>query len=70
MVAVLLGSVLSLIFFSILLAAEIRHGDARRMRELGYILGVLSMVAAYSSHMVIAASWPQLAGMSAMLSGG
>ncbi len=41
MVAVLLGSILSLLFFSALLAAEIRGGgDPRRSRELGVILGM------------------------------
>ncbi len=69
MVAVLLGSVLSLVFFSVVLAAEIRGGDIRRMRELGVIVGILSLVAAFASHEIIAAGWPQLAGLSAILGG-
>ena len=69
MVAVLLGSVLSLVFFSAVLAAEIRGGDVRRMRELGVIVGILSLVAAFASHEIVAAGWPQLAGLSAILGG-
>jgi hypothetical protein len=67
MLPVLLGSVLSLLFFSLLLVTEIRGGDTRRMRELGVILGVLSLIAVYASHAVIAGSWPQIAGLSALI---
>ena len=69
MMAVLLGSVLSLVFFSAVLAAEIRGGDAKRIRELGIIVGILSFIAAFASHEVVAAGWPQLAGLSAILGG-
>jgi hypothetical protein len=69
MVAVLLGSVLSLVFFSAVLAAEIRGGDIKRMRELGVIVGILSLVAAFASHEIVAAGWPQLADLSAILGG-
>lgn len=67
MIAVLLGSVLSLLFFSALLAAEMRGGDPRRSRELGVILGILSLVAVYSSHSLIAGSWSQIAGLSSLI---
>jgi hypothetical protein len=67
MIPVLLGSVLSLLFFSAVLAAEIRGGDRRRIRELGILVGILTLVAAYSGHAVIAGSWPQLATASALI---
>lgn len=67
MVPVLLGSVLSLLFFSAVLAAEIRGGDRRRIRELGILVGILTLVAVYASHAVIADSWPQLATASAVI---
>jgi hypothetical protein len=68
MVAVLLGSILSLLFFSALLAAEIRGGgDPRRSRELGVILGILSLVAIYASHGLIAGNWSQIAGLSSLI---
>jgi hypothetical protein len=67
MVPVLLGSLLSLLFFSVVLVAEIRGGDQRRIRELGVIVGILSLVAAYASHAVIADTWPQIASLSALI---
>ena len=67
MIPVLLGSVLSLLFFSAVLASEIRGGDHRRIRELGVLVGILTLVAAYASHAVIATSWPQIASVSALL---
>jgi hypothetical protein len=67
MVAVLLGSILSLLFFSAVFAAEIRGGDQRRIRELGLILGILSLVALYSSHALILGGWPQIASLSALI---
>jgi hypothetical protein len=67
MFAVLLGSVLSLLFFSAVLAAEIRGGDRRRIRELGVLVGILTLVAALASHAVIDGSWPQIASLSAMI---
>lgn len=67
MIPVLLGSVLSLLFFSAALAAEIRAGDRRRIRELGILVGILTLVAAYASHAVIAGTWPQIASASALL---
>jgi hypothetical protein len=70
MVPVLLGSVLSLLFFSAVLAAEIRDGDQRRIRDLGVLVGILTLVTAYASHAVIADSWPQIAGVSALIFGG
>ena len=67
MITVLLGSVLSLLFFSAVLAAEIRGGDRRRIRELGVLVGILTLVAAIASHAVIATSWPQIASLSALI---
>jgi hypothetical protein len=67
MVPVLLGSVLSLLFFSAVLAAEIRAGDQRRIQELGVLVGILTLVAAYASHAVIADGWPQIASLSALI---
>jgi len=67
MVSALLGSVLSLLFFSAVLAAEIRGGDQRRIRELGVLVGILSLVTAYASHVVIADSWPQIASLGALI---
>lgn len=67
MIPVLLGSVLSLLFFSAVLAAEIRGGDRRRIRELGILVGILTLVAVYASHAVIADSWPQLTTASALI---
>ncbi len=71
MIPVLLGSVLSLLFFSVVLAAEIRGGDRRRIRELGVLVGILTLIAVYASHAVIAGGWPQIASLSSLpLSGG
>lgn len=70
MVPVLLGSVLSLLFFSAALVAEIRGGDQRRIRELGVLVFILTLIAAYASHAVIAGNWPQIAGLSALIFGG
>jgi hypothetical protein len=67
MIAVLLGSVLSLLFFSIVLVAESRNGDARRIRELGVMVGILALVAVYASHAVVAGTWPQVASFSALI---
>jgi hypothetical protein len=69
MIAVLVGSILSLLFFSALLAAEMRSraGDPRRSRELGIILGILSLVAICASHSIIGGNWSQLAGLSALI---
>lgn len=69
MVTVLLGSVLSLVFFSAVLAAEIRGGDRRRIRELGVLVGILTLITAYASEEVIASNWPQIAGLSAIFGG-
>jgi hypothetical protein len=65
--AMLLGSVLSLLFFSMVLAAEIRGGDHRRIRELGVLVGILSLIAIYASHAVIAGGWPEIASLSSLV---
>lgn len=70
MIAALLGSVLSLLFFSAVLAAEIRGGDQHRIRELGILVGILTLVAVYASHAVIAGGWPEIASLSSLLRGG
>ena len=70
MVPMLLGSVLSLVFFSMTLAAEIRGGEQRRIRDLGILVGILTLVTAYASHEVIADNWPQIASLSALIFGG
>jgi hypothetical protein len=70
MVPILLGSVLSLVFFSMVLAAEIRGGEQRRIRDLGILVGILTLVTAYASHEVIADNWPQIASLSALIFGG
>ncbi|MGO8914675.1 MAG: hypothetical protein ACLQJR_02050 [Stellaceae bacterium] len=70
MIPVLLGSVLSLLFFSVVLVAEIRDGDHRRIRELGILVGILSLVAAYASHAVIAGGWPEIASLSSLIFSG
>jgi hypothetical protein len=70
MVPMLLGSVLSLVFFSTVLAAEIRGGEQRRIRDLGILVGILTLVTAYASHEVIADNWPQIASLSALIFGG
>lgn len=71
MIPVLLGSVLSLLFFSIVLMAEIRGGDQRRIREIGVLVGILTLIAVYASHAVIAGGWPEIASLSSrVLSGG
>jgi hypothetical protein len=70
MVSVLLGSVLSLLFFSAAFAAEIRGGDRRRICELGILVGILTLIAAYASEEVIAGNWPEIAGLSALIFGG
>jgi hypothetical protein len=69
MVPVLLGAVLSLVFFCAVLAAEIRGGDQVRIRDLGILVGVLTLVTAYAGHEVIADNWPQIAGLSALIFG-
>ena len=70
MVPILLGSVLSLVFFSMVLAAEIRGGEQRRIRDLGILVGILTLVTAYASQEVIADNWPQIASLSALIFGG
>jgi hypothetical protein len=70
MIPVLLGSVLSLAFFSVVLAAEIRGGDQARIRDLGVLVGILTLVTAYAGHEVIADNWPQIASVSALIFGG
>jgi hypothetical protein len=65
--SVLLVAMLSLMFFSGMLLAEMKGGDGRRIRELAVILGILTLVAAYASHAVIAASWPRIASLSALI---
>jgi hypothetical protein len=60
---VLLGSLLSLFFFFAVLAAELRDGDRRRVRELAVIVGILVLLTAYAAHAVIVASWAQTAGL-------
>jgi hypothetical protein len=67
MASVLLVAMLSLMFFSGVLMAEMKDGDGRRIRELGVILGILTVVAAYASHAIIAASWPQIASLSSLV---
>ena len=67
MIPLLLGSVLSLLFFSAVLAAEIRGGDRHRIRELGVLVGILTLVAAFASHAVIAGNWPEIATASNLL---
>ncbi len=66
MIAVLLGAVLSLFFFSTVLVAEMRRGDARRIRELGIMLGLLSLVTIYASHVIIAGGWREIASLSTL----
>lgn len=68
--AVLLAAMLSLMFFSGMLVAEIRGGDDRRMRELAVILGILTLVTVLASRAVIAESWPQIASLSALIFAG
>jgi hypothetical protein len=68
--SVLLVSVLSLVFFSMVLAAEIRGGDRRRIRDLAILVGILTLVTAYASHAVIASNWPEIASLSALIFGG
>ena len=65
--SVLLVAMLSLMFFSGVLLAEIKDGDGRRLRELAVLLGILTLVAAYSTHALIAARWPQIASLSALI---
>jgi predicted nucleic acid-binding protein len=69
MLAMLLGSVLSLLFFSAVLAAEIRGGDTKRVRELGIIVCILALVAAYAGHGLITGG-PQVASIASLLLGG
>lgn len=70
MILMLLSSVLSLLFFSAVLVSEIRGGDHRRIRDLGVIVGILSLIAVYASHAVIAGGWPEIASLSSLLQGG
>jgi hypothetical protein len=64
---VLLVTLLSLMFFSAVLLAEMKGGDDRRSREIAVILGILTLLAVYTSHAVITASWPQIASLSALI---
>lgn len=69
MMPVLLGSMLSLLFFSLVLMAESR-GDVRRRRELLVIIGIMALVAAYASHALVTGG-NQLASLpTSLLSGG
>lgn len=65
--SVLLLTLFSLMFFSGVLLAELKAGDRQRSHEIAMILGILTLVAAYASHAVIAASWPQIASLSALI---
>lgn len=65
--AVLMVAMLSLMFFSGMLVAEIKGGDQKRIRELAVILGVLTLVVIFASHALIAASWPEIASLSALI---
>jgi hypothetical protein len=67
MAAMLLVAMLSLMFFSGMLVAEMKGGDTKRIRELAVLVGILTLVAAFTSHAVIAASWPQIASLSALI---
>jgi len=71
MIAVLLASLLSLLFFSAVLAAEMRSGgDPRRVRELGLVVLMLALTATFAGHAVLADSWREVAGLAALISGG
>lgn len=61
MVALLLAAVLSLLFFSAVLAVELRHGEGTHIRELLVIVGLLMAVASYAGHVLIVDHWPVLA---------
>jgi hypothetical protein len=67
MSSVMLGAMLSLIFFSAVLIAEMKGGDTGRAREVAVILGVLTLVAGYASHAVLAGRWPQIASLAALV---
>jgi hypothetical protein len=67
---VLLVTLLSLMFFSAVLLAEMKQGHDRRSREIAVILGILTLVAVYTSHAVITASWPHIASLSALILAG
>lgn len=67
MMPVLLGSVLSLLFFSAVLIAESGSGgDARRKRDLVVIIGILALVAAYASHALVSGG-DQLASLPSLI---
>jgi len=66
---VLLGAVLSLMFFCAALGAEIRGGDQARIRDLAIVVGILTLVTGYASHEAIADAWPQIASLSALIFG-
>lgn len=61
MVALLVAAVLSLLFFSAVLAVEMHHGEARHIRELLIIVGLLIAVVSYAGHVLIVEHWPVLA---------
>jgi len=71
MIGLLLASLLSLLLFSAALAAEMRSGgDPRRIRELGLVVLMLALTATFAGHAVLAQGWPQIANLSALISGG
>lgn len=62
MIPLLLAAVLSLVFFTAVLAVEVRDGERHHVRELLLIVGLLMAVASYATHAIVVESWPALAG--------
>ncbi|HUH84900.1 MAG TPA: hypothetical protein VLX85_09825, partial [Stellaceae bacterium] len=63
---VLLAALLSLLFFSAVLAAESRGGDRRRIREVGLVVLILALVATYASAAMVNEHWPESASLSSL----
>jgi len=69
MMLVLLAALLSLLFFSAVLAAESRGGDRRRIREIGLVVLILALVATYASAAMVSEGRPESASLSALIFG-
>ncbi len=66
---VLLAALLSLLFFSAVLAAESRGGDRRRIHALGLVVLILALLATYASAAMVSQNWPESASLSALIFG-
>lgn len=61
MTLLLIAALLSIFFFSLALAIELRHGESPQARELLLIVGLSLAVAAYATHEIMLDRWTMVA---------